>query len=1324
MKLINFGALIVYAVTTVKADSYAHQIQWLRDKGGFFSDKIKRSSNGSFVATAPIKKNEEIIMIPASAMITGGRYEDMCQTARNLLEEYYSEDESAYAPYAQYVFESFPHDEHPLAWSDAATDLFMSIVGEDLEPKAFGENSFEDNCEYDEDDDEDDEEDLAAAYRIVVARGWQDKLVPILDLINHRNGKYHNVDQTNSVHDNDDVSVVAVRDISEGEQIYYSYNECNDIDCEGIEYSYVTPQIFADYGFVEQYPRRFNFNTYGEDYATFEIDKEDNGDMKLDWISDPPDIHDINYFRGNLKRLHQMNATLFHAADDLADYERNLIFEYYEAIVTALEVAISWESQENEMEQKECAFDDDHEEKVCTEANVYSDSLNDAPHLNSYRQSSICKVTVEEDEGTYELSSEMAQSHYQTIEFKEYLDINTGNKNKCLFLQGWVQTCTSFRPHYHEWLIHYPASFLKEVKRVLFIGGGDNMILHEVLKYPSLELVVGMELDQQVVRGSFKNMGIQPHFDVDAVQWWFGDASKSIQMLPEDYYGTFDLVVVDLQSYVIESLLVTKELNIMDFAMLLLKPEGILTQNEDFVPRTNVDFARYAVDLELNDVPYVCQQSINMGSNAIDFSRAGRVDHGVDTVVFNSTAAGDFHAWWNYRHNAHRKSKVSAPAVMDNDETGERSRVVTTTRGDQGGTILILEVEEVAEESSKRTLPQIKDLMVGVLETVGLKVLSSTSHDSESVFILLQEGYVTLRSFGDVSGYYACDLYFWSNFDMQDEAKAGLVSALGGQSSSSFRVVTSGMIQSPRSLRVPVVEDEADMILEGGLNITLTALSSTEMAHLDVVLKEMATLFYNGVLQPTVAVVCAEDITACSSLEILRQLQDSKSMNIVSVRSCVSEASPQKEPDCEKDVISALDVEGKIDGIVIDPLVSRKMGQVLREVLAVTNRRENLLKKKYVIVAPFAASSGSWRKALMERFRTDMLKYRPSFHADISIFAKDTTEVTNQGRLNIFSTGNESFYAHLFEALNRIETTRGNGDISTRVNYVRDGVLNYIADFKASQIVTDLDYDNFAAREQWKSQRPVGLQSVIQFEINRLRSPLNPGTRVLAKVGDDFFTGEWSFGEVESKNDDGTFDVILDRGGIIKSLQRDLIRKWEEDREISISDRVLVKYETGDWYQGTVLKEFSDNEYEVHVHNGHARLYKVHKGIMIRQYEEVQDNDDAVAKVSSILLKIALYKAIANTVDEQRTPNVKIEVYKDVQDGIIVSAFWYGGNAIVNWDGGHNFSLNLATYGDDEVKHELFRDTFSESFDFDFTVTSHDRHPRGFGRVVNSRNEN
>ena len=72
------------------------------------------------------------------------------------------------------------------------------------------------------------------------------------------------------------------------------------------------------------------------------------------------------------------------------------------------------------------------------------------------------------------------------------------------------------------------------MQRVLFVGDGDFMLLHEIFKYPALEKVVGLELDQMVVRKSFKHFGSQPHWDNDKGDWWFDDATESLLMLPKE----------------------------------------------------------------------------------------------------------------------------------------------------------------------------------------------------------------------------------------------------------------------------------------------------------------------------------------------------------------------------------------------------------------------------------------------------------------------------------------------------------------------------------------------------------------------------------------------------------------------------------------------------------------------------------------------------------------------------------------------------------------------------------------------------------------------
>ena len=73
-----------------------------------------------------------------------------------------------------------------------------------------------------------------------------------------------------------------------------------------------------------------------------------------------------------------------------------------------------------------------------------------------------------------------------------------------------IQICELYRPHYHEMFVHYTARFIEQVERVLFVGGGDSMRLHDILKYPTVNQVVGLELDQLVVRSSFRTLVCSP----------------------------------------------------------------------------------------------------------------------------------------------------------------------------------------------------------------------------------------------------------------------------------------------------------------------------------------------------------------------------------------------------------------------------------------------------------------------------------------------------------------------------------------------------------------------------------------------------------------------------------------------------------------------------------------------------------------------------------------------------------------------------------------------------------------------------------------------
>jgi hypothetical protein len=183
---------------------------------------------------------------------------------------------------------------------------------------------------------------------------------------------------------------------------------------------------------------------------------------------------------------------------------------------------------------------------TCQHTSEYQHFTHPTTHQLEIKNFATCLPTYPGILGTNdEIGVAQESSLYQQITFAENLVVN----DKCLWLDNTMQQCLSYRPHYHEPFVHLSAAYT-DVKRVVFVGGGDSMLLHEVLKYPSLELVLGLELDQKVTRNSFEHFKTQPHFDNDKVQWWFGDGAKSLTLLPREYFGTFDLVLLDLSETV------------------------------------------------------------------------------------------------------------------------------------------------------------------------------------------------------------------------------------------------------------------------------------------------------------------------------------------------------------------------------------------------------------------------------------------------------------------------------------------------------------------------------------------------------------------------------------------------------------------------------------------------------------------------------------------------------------------------------------------------------------------------------------------------------
>ena len=168
-------------------------------------------------------------------------------------------------------------------------------------------------------------------------------MVPVFDMVNHRNGHWFNID-SNSAHEGKDITVKATRDIKAGEQLYLSYNECEDCD---YAYTYTGEQIARDYGFVEQYPQRWNLF---DNELVVELDEsEEKGGVYLSRLLSREGLdsdtvewgESAHILHGHLKRLKNMKDDVYDRAQELiSEHEQGFAVNLYDAMVTAIEHAI------------------------------------------------------------------------------------------------------------------------------------------------------------------------------------------------------------------------------------------------------------------------------------------------------------------------------------------------------------------------------------------------------------------------------------------------------------------------------------------------------------------------------------------------------------------------------------------------------------------------------------------------------------------------------------------------------------------------------------------------------------------------------------------------------------------------------------------------------------------------------------------------------------------------------------------------------------------------------------------------------------------------
>ena len=291
---------------------------------------------------------------------------------------------------------------------------------------------------------------------------------------------------------------------------------------------------------------------------------------------------------------------------------------------------------------------------------------------------------------------------------------------------------------------------------------------------------------------------------------------------------------MDLLSNVADSIPVVAGLNLIDIGPLLIKKDGgVLSRNEDQPKRSDHSrtlFKRH-VEYDYWDIPRLCEQSVTVGSNSVDFFSADRYDHGVETLVRHYNES-DFEGWSRYRDSSSTsstRSTVSTPTPTATPTAHDSSS--STSMGEQevhsgadvnckkiqssppptdskiaplAGLLYIVEAENI-NLPLENNMAGIKKRIMDVINANGLRLLqpdhSSTSsekttdNNNTAVFIF-EEGYIKALLYPDAN-YIAFDLMMWDSTDKSETIKEALIHGVGGNlkdgSTSSFRVAAGGM---------------------------------------------------------------------------------------------------------------------------------------------------------------------------------------------------------------------------------------------------------------------------------------------------------------------------------------------------------------------------------------------------------------------------------------------------------------------------------------------------------------------------------------------------
>lgn len=150
---------------------------------------------------------------------------------------------------------------------------------------------------------------------------------------------------------------------------------------------------------------------------------------------------------------------------------------------------------------------------------------------------------TEKQTETYGITAKISETYVrEQTDFQDLAMIETEEFGTMLVLDGMVMTTVRDEFVYHEMVAH-PALFTHpNPKHVLVVGGGDGGVIREILKHPSVEKAVLVDIDGKVIEYSKKYLpSIACGLDDPRVEVIVNDGYMHIH----DHKNAYDVIMVD-----------------------------------------------------------------------------------------------------------------------------------------------------------------------------------------------------------------------------------------------------------------------------------------------------------------------------------------------------------------------------------------------------------------------------------------------------------------------------------------------------------------------------------------------------------------------------------------------------------------------------------------------------------------------------------------------------------------------------------------------------------------------------------------------------------